>query len=98
MSSTRSFNLLLTAPLLTATALLCACEYHSEDVTTRAIRLNLTPELVGLATSQDDNTNNDFIVRNLNARMVVDDWNRFWLLDKPSTLSPFPIIPTTRDP
>lgn len=98
MSSTRSINLLLTSALLTAATLLCGCEYNSDDVTARAIRLNMTPELVGLATSQDDNTNNDFIVRNLNARMVVDDWNRFWLIDKPSSLSPYPIVPTTRDP
>jgi len=98
MSSTRSIILLLTAPLVPAATLLSACEYHSDDVSVRAIRLNMTPELVGLATSQDDNNNNDYIVRNLNARMVVDDWNRFWLIDKPSSLSPYPIIPTTRDP
>lgn len=43
------------------------------------------------------NTNPELYLRNnaneqQNLRGVVDDWNRWWLIDEPSPLSPYPIV------
>ena len=43
------------------------------------------------------NTNPELYLRNnaneqQNLRGVVDDWNRWWLIDEPIQLSPYPIV------
>ena len=70
----------------------------TSDVSTRAIRRNLTPEVMGLASSQQEWANNQASIDNLNNRMFNDDWNRIWLRDKPSSLTPYPVVPTGREP
>ena len=85
-----------------ATLLLAGCGHgakaDSDDVRYGAILTNLTPELAGLATTQNNNRGNSAVVGNINMRLFVDDWNRIWLMDRPSALSPYPTVSTSRDP
>lgn len=53
---------------------------------------SLSPEMYNTLS-----TNPELYLRNnaneqQNMRGVVDDWNRWWLIDEPSPLSPYPII------
>ena len=53
---------------------------------------SLSPEMYNTMS-----TNPELYLRNnaneqQNMRGVVDDWNRWWLIDEPSPLSPYPIV------
>ncbi len=64
----------------------------------RVIMRDLTPELKTIGSTHDDFTRDRVVSRNQDLRMLVDDWNRLWLLDGPSTLAPNPIVDTTGNP
>jgi hypothetical protein len=67
-------------------------------VSSKTINGDLTPELYGNAESHDE-TNWHFAANaNQNLRSLVDDWGRFWLADKPSSLSPYPVTTTGGQP
>ncbi len=53
-----------------------------------------TPELAGTSESINEAYMNSTTVGDVNLRQVQDDWARFWLMNKPSTLSPYPIVNT----
>ncbi len=55
---------------------------------------DLTPELAGTALSVNEAYMNSVVVGDVDLRQVQDDWARFWLMNKPSTLSPYPIVNT----
>jgi hypothetical protein len=59
---------------------------------------DLTPELSGLSMRPADTTNNFESTLNHNMRMYSDDINRVFLLDNPSTLSPYPVTLTSGSP
>jgi hypothetical protein len=64
----------------------------------KMVNANLTPELYG--TSETYNDVNWHFAANANQewREMKDDWGRFWLTDKPSSLSPYPIQATGGQP
>ncbi|MDP7070374.1 MAG: hypothetical protein QF561_03385 [Phycisphaerales bacterium] len=91
----------LSTTLVAATLLALAlggCSSNPERVSTSSIRGNLTPELRGTTETQWDIDNNMAIVGNVNLRQASDDLGRIFLMDQPSILSPYPIIPTGKDP
>lgn len=65
--------------------------YLNLQYSSKVILANLTPELNGLAETDAQRKAAIAVVNNQNKRMVKDDINRALLLDKPSTLSPYPV-------
>lgn len=59
---------------------------------------NLTPELYSTAETHNSANWDWYKVTNEDMRMVGDDWARLWLVDRPSYLSPYPIVNTTGNP
>lgn len=90
--------------IMTATAalLLTGCgngtKRNLDDVRYGTIMHNLTPELAGLSSSQDDIRSNSAVVGNMNLRMASDDLIRMWLMDKPSILTPYPTFSSSHQP
>ena len=62
------------------------------------INSGLNPELHALAETHDDSRRNHAANANSDLRALRDDWNRLWLDDSPSKLSPYPIMPTGGQP
>ena len=58
----------------------------------KALRANLTPQMNGLSETYSENDAGIAVVNNENERMYDDDWRRALLLDKPSMLSPIPVV------
>ena len=81
-------------------ALLSGCGKSTSigDVSYGAVSRNLSPEVNGLVISNYDNRSNNAVIDDLNERMLHDDWNRIWLRGKPSMLTPYPVVSTSRDP
>ena len=71
---------------------------NPNNVSVDSIRGNLTPEVRGTSETPNDISNNMAIVGNIQLRQASDDLGRIFLFDQPSTLSPYPIGPTGRDP
>ncbi len=55
---------------------------------------DLSPELAGEALSVNEAYMNSAVVGDVDLREAQDDWARFWLMNKPSSLSPYPIVNT----
>lgn len=55
---------------------------------------DLSPELAGTALSVNEAYMNSDVVGDVDLRQMQDDWARFWLMNKPSSLSPYPIVNT----
>ncbi len=55
---------------------------------------DLSPELAGEGLSVNEAYMNSTVVGDVNLREAQDDWARFWLMNKPSSLSPYPIVNT----
>lgn len=92
----------MTAAMISATMVLVGCgagtHRNLDDARYGTILNNLTPELAGMSSTQDDIRNNDAIVGNLNLRMASDDFIRVWLFDKPSILTPYPVYDSGQQP
>jgi len=65
--------------------------YLELQYSNKAIAANLTPNMNGLAETRSQNDASIGVVNNENERMYIDDWRRLMLLDKPSSLTPYPI-------
>ena len=65
------------------------CTTHSANMSD--IRMNPSPGLVTMHERRVDVWNNYTVQTDENLRMLLSDFNRFWLLDKPSRLSPDPL-------
>lgn len=72
--------------------------FQKKDVSYTHVLGHLTPEMAGIAETPDDVRSNMAVVGNVNLRLASDDLGRIFLFDQPSTLSPYPIIPTGNDP
>ena len=81
--------IIFTTGLITLTALL-GCQPNSHS--TSAVLGDLTPNLDGLSETYSENDAGIAVVNNDNERMYVDDWRRALILDKPSALSPYPVV------
>ena len=75
----------------------CASSKPS-NVSISSIRGNLTPKVRGTSETSYDIDNNLAIIGNIQLRQASDDLDRIFLFDQPSTLSPYLIVPTGRDP
>jgi len=65
--------------------------YLELQYSSRAILPSLTPNLDGLSETDAERAAGIAVTKNANHRMMHDDLNRLLLLDKASTLSPFPV-------
>jgi hypothetical protein len=63
-----------------------------------SIKGNLTPELEATAERDVDMEVNWAMNADQDLRGVWNDLGRFWLTDRPSQLSPYPIMPTGGQP
>jgi len=81
---------ILTITLFVTLAALQGCYSQPSSVTEQLE--NLTPNMDGLSETYNENDAGIAVVNNENERMYVDDWRRAMLLDKPSMLSPIPVV------
>jgi hypothetical protein len=82
----------------TAMANACRAADSAYLASNAVLQRNLTPELYSTASTKDEANWDWYQVTNQDLRMVGDDWARFWLVDRPSYLSPYPIVNTTGNP
>jgi hypothetical protein len=88
-------SLLLIPMTCVALPLAAGCSSKpTNSVSISSIRGNLTPEVRGVSETAYDQANNQAIIENIQWREASDDLDRIWLLDQPSTLSPYPIVST----
>ena len=85
----RLISTLTLAALMTGSLAATGCMGFSRKGQNRA---HLTPGITSVAKTQDEVANNWHYMVNLNMRSIVDDFGRFWLIDRPSRLiaSPTP--------
>lgn len=74
----------------------CASDPNKTDL--KSITGNLTPELMNTSERPVDVDVNWAMNANQDLRSMWNDLGRFWLTDKPSALSPYPIQPTGGQP
>lgn len=63
-----------------------------QDASTQALLDDLTPDMHGLAENHDENDAGVALTKNTEWRQFDDDLRRALLLDRPSSLSPYPVI------
>lgn len=83
-------KILITVATLSLVALLSGCNQNANAH--KSIINDLTPNMNGLAETYSQNDAGIAVVNDANNRMFVDDMRRATLLDKPSMLSPFPVV------
>ena len=66
--------------------------YYDLQYSSRAILVSLTPNMRGLSDTHAEREAGDAVTKNANIRMSTDDLNRAILLDRPSSLSPYPVV------
>jgi hypothetical protein len=59
---------------------------------TEYILRNLSPQMDGLAESHAEDKAGISVTNNMNDRMYTDDWRRALMVDKPSALTPLPVV------
>ena len=64
----------------------------SQDDETKAMLNNLTPDMHGLAETHDENDAGIAVTKNTEWRQFDDDVRRALMLDRPSSLSPYPVV------
>ncbi|MFM7052138.1 MAG: hypothetical protein ACKOYN_08415 [Planctomycetota bacterium] len=77
---------------------LVGCRADPSDTSFSGIKSNLNPELRSLAERDADIEINLAMNDEQELRSAWNDLGRFWLTDKPSSLSPFPIMSTGGNP
>jgi hypothetical protein len=91
-------KILITAATLSLVALLSGCNLQShlpqfdQPNKQKSVLNDLSPNMNGLAETYSQNDAGIAVVNDANNRMFVDDLRRATLLDKPSMLSPFPVV------
>jgi hypothetical protein len=63
-----------------------------------SLSVDLSPELVNTSQTKDESRMDWAVDRDQDMRSAWSDMGRFWLTDKPSRLSPYPIMPTGGNP
>ena len=89
---------LVPAVLLLAAASLTGCKSNPEDVSFNTVKGNLTPELQTLDESNRDVDRNLAVNFNQDLRMFWMDVGRTFYTDRPSYLSPMPVVATGGQP
>lgn len=78
--------------------LLAGCKTDPDDVSYKAITSDLTPEMLTLTQREVDANTAVAVTTNADWRMFWMDLGRVWLMDRPSTLSPYTTIATSGNP
>lgn len=94
-TTNRLSNKFVPAALLLSGVALVGCNSpattrHAGDV--EALRADPSPALHTLGERGTDRANRTTSMRDSNFRMISDDWDRFWLVDRPSHLTKYPTI------
>ncbi len=84
------------ALLLLAAASVTGCQSNPNDVSFNTVKGNLTPELQTLDESNQDVDRNLAVNFNQDFRMFWSDLGRAFYTDRPSYLSPMPVVATGR--
>jgi hypothetical protein len=79
------------ALIAAASLSLTGCGSLNSGPTYNSVRSNLTPELMTLAERPIDVSNQMGVTFNTNRRAMWDDVQSFWLLDRPSRLTRYPM-------
>ena len=98
MARPTAVTVLSAAALSTGLALGLAGCANPQATDLKSITSNLTPELMTTAERPDDVSVNWAMNANQDLRSGWTDLGRFWLTDKPSSLSPYPIMSTGGQP
>jgi hypothetical protein len=85
---------LLPAFLLIAAASVTGCQSNPNDVSFNTVKGNLTPELQTLDESNQDVDRDLAVNFNQDFRMFWSDLGRAFYTDRPSYLSPMPVVAT----
>jgi hypothetical protein len=78
---------LLAVASVVALAGLVGCNTSPSAKRDAQVRSDLTPELQTLSQRPIDVDNTQAVVWDEDLRMANEDWDRFWLMDRPSRLS-----------
>jgi hypothetical protein len=80
------------AAALVAVITFTGCSSTGEqEITGYSVRMKPTPEMEGVGYTPEQRQNAIVRTWNTNLRQIVDDWDRFWLLDQPLHFSPYSI-------
>lgn len=82
---------ILTASALFGALCLGGCASNKLDEKADELRSNPSPELDTMYQRQSDIKNAQTVTADENFRMLNQDLGRFWLLDRPSRLTPEPV-------
>lgn len=80
--------------LLLASAAIAGCKSNPNDVSFNTVKGNLTPELQTLDETNQDVDRNLAVNFNQDLRMFWMDLGRTFYTDRPSYLSPMPVVAT----
>jgi len=88
-------NRIVPAALALAAAALVGCNApattrHAGDI--EMLRADPSPALLTLSERGTDRQNRTTSMRDTNFRMINDDWDRLWMVDRPSHLTKYPTI------
>ncbi len=76
----------------------CSSSYDMNDVSYENIRRRPAPEMSSTALTKSEGDGSYAYMRNTNYRGAWDDFKRAFLINHPSTLSPYPIVKTSGNP
>lgn len=82
------------AALFASAAALTGCSSsngprHAGDID--SLRSDPSPAMHTLSERDSDRINRHTVVRDTDFRMLSDDWDRFWMIDRPSHLTFYPM-------
>jgi hypothetical protein len=89
---------LVPALLVLVGASLVGCQSNPTDPSYNMVKRNLTPELQTLSESSTDVDRNLSVNFNQDLRMISSDLGRAFYTDRPSYLSPMPVVATGGQP
>ena len=78
------------ACLLAIIPLVVGCS-SQKKITTEYAQANVAPEMSGIARTQGERDNMRVYTDSIRSRGLADDWDAIWFIDRPSTLSRYPI-------
>ena len=97
MSKIRRIGTCFAAVLAAGLSVGCA-SHDINDVSYKSVRRHLTPELQTSIERPIDVDRNLAVTDNLNLRMMMDDLGRAYYSDRPTRLTPFPIMKSSGQP
>ncbi len=89
---------LSTLSALALVALLGGCKADPNSTDFASVKSNLTPEMQGTSERPVEIEMNMAMNANQDTRGIWDDLGRLWLTDRPTKLSPYPIMGTSGNP